>query len=243
MSTNPASPPDPVRRRGALQTGLESVLSPLQVQAALRLWDEHYASARAMALAEYVAQLSQQLDYSVLQRHALRVAVYHAVSKYDVPGSPRAGAAVANAAPPPAGSKPVVAGGPVPSSAPTPPPAPLRSAAYVVFVCMGKEILANVVRDGPSATQTFADALQRHSDALRTKAEHGLSLRSWAQGDGSLEPLAELADTRLGLLIHAMFAAAAEALGPTTAKRVLAHAARVAETLPEALQFPPRRLL
>jgi len=40
-----------------------------------------------------------------------------------------------------------------------------------------------------------------------------------------------------------VYAAAAEALGPSAADRVLARATAVAEALPEALKFSPRRLL
>ena len=55
MSGPISAPPDPGRRRQALRLGLESLLGPTQVQAALTLWDEDYARSRPMALADYVA--------------------------------------------------------------------------------------------------------------------------------------------------------------------------------------------
>ncbi len=236
MSTTSESRPDPARRRRALEIGLETLLSPVQVKAALRIWDDQYAASRSMALAEYVAEIAQRLDYSMQERHALRVALYHAISMHDVrqgAGSPATPAPASPAAPKPS----------IP--APTRPPPPRRAPqpAYVVFARMAAEILAQVGRDGAVATDDFCAALDRHTDALRLNVEQVVGMRRWANGSGTLEALSEFPEDHFGRLIHAVYAAAAEALGPIAADRALARAASVAESLPEALKFPPARLV
>lgn len=236
MSTTSESRPDPVRRRRALEIGLESQLSPVQVKAALRIWDEHYAPSRSMALAEYVADIAQRLDYSVQERHALRVALYHAISMHDV--RQRASASVPATASLAATRPPT----PVPSR-PLPVAPRILPPAYVVFARMAAEILAQVGRDGAIAADDFCAALDRHTDALRLKVEQVVCMRRWANSGGTLETLSDLPEAQFGKLIHAVYAAAAEALGPTAADRALARAASVAEALPEATKFSPARLL
>ena len=246
MSTTSESRPDPARRRRALEMGLETLLTPMQVKAALNIWDEHYAPARSMALAEYVAEISQRLDYSMQERHALRVALYHSISMHDVrqgagPAAPPAAPTIKPATTPAPVTTPAPAVAPV---APRPlPPKRVFQPAYVVFARMAGEILAQVTRDGSMATDDFCAALDRHTDAMRLNVEQVVCMRRWGNGAGTLEAICDLPEAQFGRLIHAVYAASAEALGPSAADRALARAAALAEALPEALKFPPRRLL
>lgn len=227
--------PDPVRRRQALHLGLESLLSPAQVDAALRIWDSQFATSRPMALAEYVAELSQLLQLgSVQERHALRVALYSALARHEVHKQATAApAAAAVRAPLPAANAPVV-------QAAAPPPA---SPAFIVFERMASEMLAAVARSGAGEVRDFAAALERHAASLRLAPETFGALAAWIQRRGDLRSLAAFGEDRFSGLMHAIYAAAAEALGPVVADRALARAAQSAEALPEARQFSPGRLM
>lgn len=228
MSGPISAPPDPGRRRQALRLGLESLLGPMQVQAALTLWDEDYARSRSMALADYVGELSRQLGLDMHQRHALRIALYSSISRHDVkPGVTRAPRAAPTAT--------VVV---PPAAAISPPP----TAAFVVFACMANEMRNAVQREGGGAEADFTRAVEQHALASRLHAEAG-SLVRWSRGSADLQEFGTTGQDRLSLLMHAIYAAAAEALGPIAADRQLARASQLADALPEALKFSPRKLL
>lgn len=229
MSGPISAPPDPGRRRQALRLGLESLLGPTQVQTALTLWDEDYARSRSMALADYVGELSRRLGFDMHQRHALRIALYSSISRHDVnPGVTRAPRAAPTA--------PVV----VPPVAAISPPPP--TAAFMVFACMATEMRNAVQREGGGAEADFTRAVEQHALAGRLHAEAG-SLVRWSRGSADLQEFGVTAQDRLSLLMHAIYAAAAEALGPIAADRQLARASQLADALPEALKFSPRKLL
>lgn len=225
--------PDPGRRRAALMLGLESVLTPPQVEDAIALWDRDYARQRSMALAEYVGEISQRLGFDLQQRHALRVALYASVARNDVkPSTVVPMRKVTPAAPPP----------PPPLPAPVSKPKSAVSPAFTVFACMAAEMRVAAERAGTQTQAEFASALDHHALASRLHAEAGVLVR-WGRGTVDLDELAALPEKRLATAMHAIYAALAEALGPVAADRTLGRAAQLADALPEAREFAPSRLL
>lgn len=226
---------DPARRREALRIGLQSLKLPeSQIMAALNLWDQDYAVTQPAALAEYVKDLSQRLAYSIEERHQLRVALYVAIARHDgrmIPGTPPAMSAPRN------GTTHAV---PVSPVVPVKPPSP---PAYTVFSFMAGEMLKAVSRDGLGSVDDFTLALEQHCRAQRLPVDMVVGLNRWSRQAASLDTLSTHPEKGYGAAMHAIYAAAAEAIGPTEADRQLARAVSAAEALPEAQAFSPRRLL
>lgn len=226
---------DPARRREALRIGLQGLKLPeSQVLAALNLWDQDYAVTQPAALAEYVKDLSQRLAYSIEERHQLRVALYVAIARHDgrmIPSAPPPMPAPRN------GTTPATAAAPVAAARPPSPP------AYTVFAFMAGEMLKAVNRDGLGSVDDFTLALEQHCSAQRLPVDMVVALNRWSRQVAGLETLSTHPAGGFGAAMHAIYAAAAEAIGPTEADRQLARAVNSAETLPEAQAFSPRRLL
>lgn len=234
---------EPSRRRAALRIGLQGLHLPeSQILAALRLWDEDYAPTRPAALAEYVKDLALRLGYSIEERHQLRVALYVAIARHD-------GRIVPATSPPMPGRAPLrapngVAHAASPATAPVATSrGPAKSPAFVVFFAMAADILKAVQRAGVAAQDDFTQALEQHCSAQRLPVDVAVALGRWSRGGASLALLATHPADGFAAALHAIYAAAAEAVGPAEADRQLARAATAAEALPEAEAFAPHRLL
>lgn len=229
---------DPVRRRDALRVGLQSLRLPEStILSAIRLWDEDYAPTRPSALSEYVKDLAQRLGYSIEERHQLRVALYVAIARHD--------GRIVPAAPPPLPTAPRNghAATPAPGMPVNGAVRPQRSPAWVVFSAMAGEMLKAVQRDGMAAQDDFNAAIEQHGRAQRLPVEIAVALNRWSRQNAPLDTLAAHPVAGFAPAMHVVYAAAAEAIGPIEADRHLARATTLAEQLPEAQAFAPRRLL
>lgn len=235
MSAGSGYVPDPARRRNALLLGLQEVLAPPQVQAALRLWDEQYAQTREAALSEFVARLAAQLGHDARKTHALRIAVYSAIARHDV----RQGGAL------PASAPAITRQAPMLPPQASPDEKRSASAAFIVFSHMAGTVLQGIQKEGRAMQDELASALARSGSIEGVDNAHSIALVRWARtaDHGELQVLAPLPSHRFAPLMHALYVAAVEAAGPIAADRLLSRAAQQAENLAEAGQFPPRALL
>ena len=103
--------------------------------------------------------------------------------------------------------------------------------------------IGDIYRRSRGVKDDFTLALEQHCSAQRLPVDMVVALGRWSRNNGSLELLASHPAGGFASAMHAIYAAAAEAIGPTEADRQLARAAAAAETLPEAQAFAPRRLL
>lgn len=170
--------------------------------------------------------------------------------------APAAAMAAARSASPPAPSSPATGAGwtaPAPSA-----PAPLEtvpsspssaaapsaiSAHQAVFATLMGSVMAGVRQFHPDAlADLLADGRARFERlrvpaALRQGARKALSAEdasTWVL-EGSVEQLSSL--------VHELYVALCEALGPVDADQILMQAVRQAEQRPEARQVPPSRFL
>lgn len=229
------APSDVARRRQAIYLGLMANLEEAQAQVALRIWDSGYAPSRSTAIIDFVAEIAARLKLPPKQRHEVRMGLYQALLRYD-----------AGREPPPIEAPSV---GPIAKPAPADGTAAAgaadsgASAAYVVFAAMAEHILGGVRADGPVAMDDFARSLDTQSFAADPRGADRPVLMSWLRGQGTLTAFAKASEDHFSLLVHGLYVAAAEALGPVAADRLLAQAVTHAEPLREARRFPPRRLL
>ncbi len=218
--------------RDALAAGFADVLGSQHVDTALRLWDRHFADGKPHALIEYVNQLAAALMLPTRQRHELRMALYRSLLSRGIDPT-RAGSGTAP--PRPAGDGAPVTRIDVATSAGNP--------AFRVFRQVALGMLQGVRADALGAAQIFAAALDRHAGAhgLDTGARNALA--RWVAGEAADEFLQRLSVEAYSNLAHLLYVAACEALGPVAADRLLSQSVRRAEALPEAVAFPPQRLL
>lgn len=225
-----------IRRRHAIQLALTDTLEPDQVQAALRLWDTQFSSARPTQIIDFVSEVAVLLDLAPRRRHDLRLALYQFILKCDSEPTP-AIEPIRPLAAPTRTSTPATPDRAAPAQTPT------VSPAWTVFAAIVSHIRDGVLAEGRSATQEFIHSLKQQKRGLRAPAAlHGL-LVGWSSGEGSLAGCSEAKEKDLAHLVHAVYVAAAEALGPVNADRLLAASIASAESMPEARAFPPKRFL
>lgn len=210
---------DLARRRRAIAIGLDTQLEPLQCERALALWDSAYASSRATAIIDYVIDLAVQLDLPPRKRHELRMALYQSLLRNDV-GAATVAASLA--------------------AATTNPVAQVASPAYVVFLAVCARLLDGVRADQSGAYEDFK-LLMRTVGLPKTLDRQ--ELLAWVGGEGGLDALRRSSSGLLSEILHALYVAAAGALGPVAADQLLVAAINGAEKLPEARAFAPRQLL
>lgn len=136
---------------------------------------------------------------------------------------------------------------PEPAPAPVPPPepaAPAATPAQAVFGTLAAGMAAGVRQFHPQALGDWMGDSRRRLErarvatALRQAAGEALSAQdpaAWQRLEGSIEDLSAL--------VHALYVALCDALGPVDADHVLVQAVRLAEQRPEARQVPPNRFL
>lgn len=227
------SPADIARRRQAIYLGLVANLSEAQAQLGLRLWDTGYAQDRSSAIIDFVAELSAQLDLPPKQRHEVRMGLYQGLLKYDA-GRNAADMPAAPASMPPSGSLPTPTAGASSGDG-----APM----FTVFSMVAQSILGGVRADGLVAMHDFVGSLQAQQDSSGLKPDDLSSLIAWVKESGSLSAFARAREDLLARLIHVLYVATAEALGPVAADRLLAQSVSTAELSPEARKFPAKRFL
>lgn len=217
--------------RDALAAGFADVLGTQHVDTALRLWDRHFAAGRPHALIEYVNQLAAALMLPTRQRHELRMALYRSLLARGIDPTR------SNAAGP---ARPIGDGTPITRIEIT---GREGNPAFRVFRQVALVVLQGVRADALGAAQIFAAALDRHAESHGLDAGARHALGRWIAGEAADDFLQSVSVEAYSNLVHLLYVAACEALGPVAADRLLSQAVRRAEALPEAASFPPQRLL
>lgn len=208
--------------REALHAGLEHILDAAQAHSALVLWDREYAATRPNALIEYVNDVAAALALPTRQRHEVRMALYRALLARGIdPTQSRSGAPT-----PPAPRAPVEG-----------------TAAFRIFRSVALGVFDGVRRPGASASGAFIAALTRRTPGGGLTDTAQRALETWALQHDDDGYFRRLSPAEYAPLTHLIYVAACEALGPVGADRLFAQAIARAEALPEAAEFPPRRLL
>jgi hypothetical protein len=213
--------------REALADGFRGLLGDADTQSALSLWDRSYAAGKPHALIEYVNEVAATLMLPTRQRHEIRMALYRALLTRGIDPTRNAGTAPRGAAP---------------SSAPAGGGAN-ASAAFRVFRSVVLDVFRGVGSAGATAERDFSQAIRRHASAHKITDSGRMALEAWAAQLDDDGYFLRLSSGEYPGFAHLMYVAACEALGPVLADRVFSAAIGQAETLPEAAQFPPRRLL
>ncbi|MFA5940125.1 MAG: hypothetical protein WC809_12280 [Sinimarinibacterium sp.] len=230
-----SKPADLIRRRKALHLGLIGTLDEAQAQIGLRLWDASFAEQKPAAIIEFVAQLSAQLALPPKQRHEMRMGIYQALLKYDAGREP---IPEVNGARPPHAMA-VMA----PSMPETAPAWVSGTPQFVVFSTLLQHLLDALRIMEAVARHDLIQSLRGSTG--RSGLDFGLhhALTQWIKEGASLSAFATATEDALALAVHTLYVAFCEAVGPVAADQLLARAVRVADALPEAARFPPRRLL
>lgn len=223
---------DLTRRRQALFHGLSGTLDDAQAQVGLRLWDRSYAQQRPAAIIEFVAELSTQLGLPPKQRHEMRMGIYQALLKYDAGREPLPG-------PTPASGTTTASG-----AAPAKPATIRGTPAFVVFMHLLQSLSEGLRAADAGARHDLIQSLQKLGLRSGLATDQQLALSAWARESGAPMHSFSSADERtLALAVHTVYVGLCEALGPVATDQLLSRAVRAAEALPEALHFPPQRLL
>lgn len=228
---------DIARRRKALHLGLMGALDESQSQIGLRLWDQSFALQKPGAIIEFVAELSAQLSLTPKLRHEMRMGIYQALLKYDAGREP---------IPEINGHAPLHNSVAVAAVTPTPdvPVARVRgSPEYVVFCALLQQLLEGLRLVDAVAKHDLIQSLQKQSGRSGLDFGRHHALTQWAKDGAPLGAFAAEPEDVLALAVHTLYVAFCEAIGPVATDQLLARAVRAAETLPEAIRFPPRRLL
>lgn len=170
--------------------------------------------------------------------------------------TPAVAVAAARSASPPAPSSPATGAGwaapapsapaplePVPSS-PSPAAAPSAIPAHqAVFATLMGSVMAGVRQFHPDAlADLLADGRARF-ERLRVPAALRQGGRTALSAEDASAWVLEGSVEQLSSLVHEMYVALCEALGPVDADQILMQAVRQAEQRPEARQVPPSRFL
>ncbi len=229
---------DLARRRQAIFYGLSQTLGADHAQIGVRIWDASYAKQKPSAIIDYVTEVASTLELPPNQRHEMRMALYQALLKYDAGREtppPMAVAAPAPAAPVAAGAE----GAPVAAKVVALPPA----AEFVVFSCIAQEIFDGVRDAGGVAQHEFRQSLQNQNGHSGLSALERKQLIDWSKSGSPAADLGKTAEKTLARMVHVLYFAACEALGPVRGDRLLSLAGAAAEALPESRRYSPRKLL
>ncbi|TJY59003.1 hypothetical protein E4T66_15570 [Sinimarinibacterium sp. CAU 1509] len=219
--------------RDALADGFRGLLGDAETQSALSLWDRSYATGKPHALIEYVNEVAAALMLPTRQRHEIRMALYRALLTRGIdPTRSSTGAAGRRSVTP--ATVPRVVNGTGSANA---------SAAFRVFRSVVLDVFRGVGAAGATAERDFSQAIRRHASAQKITDSGRMALEAWAAQLDDDGYFLRLAATEYPSFSHLMYVAACEALGPVLADRVFSSAIAQAETLADAAQFPPRRLL
>lgn len=217
--------------RSALAGSFAGLLGEQHVEPALSLWDRRYANGKPYALIEYVNELSAALQLPNRQRHELRMALYRALLARGIDPtrqtSPSATRAETDTTPTP---RIEINGGDA-------------QPAFRIFRHVALVILQGVRADHLGAADIFEAALRQYAKSHGVDDSGRDALIRWAGGDDAGGYFQRVAGERLPSLAHLLYVASCEALGPVAADRLMSRAIHGAEALPEAVVYPPQRLL
>ncbi len=228
--------------REAIAQVLSAYLEPQKVSAALDIWDKKYDvdGTPTNALTAYAKEVSQSVNLNRQSQHSLRVALYQTL--YSPKGSK---------------SKTVAAQPRHHPSMPTPKPNPGQSEsvsyrllnertpgspASAVFAEVGERMIEGAQKAGYKEFTEFTTAVQDYLSTLSLGTLAKQNLLDWCSHKDSLLR-GNLPDKNLPGIIHMIYRALCEAVGPVIADAVLGHAINKAQALPEATLYPPKRLL
>lgn len=229
---------DLARRRQAIFYGLSQTLGADQAQIGVRIWDGGYAKQRPSAIIDYVTEVASTLELPPNQRHEMRMALYQALLKYDA--GRETPPALEQATPTPAAAPAATTekAAAVPKVVAMPPPA-----EFVVFSCIAQEIFDAVRDAGGVAQHEFRLSLQNQNGHSGLSALERKQLIDWSKNGSPAADMAKTAEKTLARMVHVLYFAACEALGPVRGDRLLSLAVAAAEELPEARRYSPRKLL
>jgi hypothetical protein len=226
---------DLARRRQAIFYGLSQTLGADHAQIGVRIWDASYAKQRPSAIIDYVTEVASTLELPPNQRHEMRMALYQALLKYDAGRETPPPMAVAAPAPVAAGAE----GAPVAAKVVALPPA----AEFVVFSCIAQEIFDGVRDAGGVAQHEFRQSLQNQNGHSGLSALERKQLIDWSKSGSPAADLGKTAEKTLARMVHVLYFAACEALGPVRGDRLRAVAGAAAAALPVSRRYSPRKLL
>jgi len=229
---------DLARRRQAIFYGLSQTLGADQAQIGVRIWDGSYAKQKPSAIIEYVTEVASTLELPPNQRHEMRMALYQALLKYDAGRASPPAIETAAPAPPPAATAPPEKAAAAAKVVALPP-----AAEFVVFSCIAQEIFDGVRDAGGVAQHEFRLSLQNQNGHSGLSALERKQLIDWSKNGSSAADMAKTAEKTLARMVHVLYFAACEALGPVRGDRLLSLAVSAAEELPEARRYSPRKLL
>lgn len=229
---------DLARRRQAIFYGLSQTLGADQAQIGVRIWDGSYAKQKPSAIIEYVTEVASTLELPPNQRHEMRMALYQALLKYDAGRESPPAIETAAPAPPPAATVPAEKA-PAAAKVVGLPPA----AEFIVFSRIAQEIFDGVRDAGGVAQHEFRLSLQNQNGHSGLSAMERKQLIDWSKNGSPAADMAKTAEKTLARMVHVLYFAACEALGPVRGDRLLSLAVSAAEELPEARRYSPRKLL
>lgn len=228
---------DLARRRQAIFYGLSQTLGADQAQIGVRIWDASYAKQKPSAIIDYVTEVSSTLELPPSQRHEMRMALYQALLKYDA-GRESPPAITPAAAPLPAAATAAEKAPVAPKVVALPP-----AAEFVVFSRIAQEIFDGVRDAGGVAQHEFRLSLQNQNGHSGLSALERKQLIDWSKNGRSVADMTKTAEKTMARMVHVLYFAACEALGPVRGDRLLSLAVSAAEELPEARRYSPRKLL
>lgn len=244
MSTAPVESSKLNQRRRAVYTALRSVLGsrPALIPACFRVWERDFAGQPHFVVTRYVRVCAEQAALDDAERMLLTRRIFELLAQpYDqlepypneLVDTP---VEVTAALPAPAASAP---------ASPEPPPAALpTTASAVVTGAVARSLLSPVRAQLRSKPEVIGEILTDAFRQTRLASSDHLRALNWARA-GAVDDgqLTGMTDASLKELVHGLYIAACDALGPVAADRLLAQSIARAQSLPAAVEFPPDLLL
>lgn len=218
--------------RRAVYSALSTVCNERSLlEQAFFFWEERYSQQSTFRVSQYIDALMQEVGLNQAQRRELSVALYAAMGKADqalaaVPAVLRRGSALpATSATTPAVTRPTTS----------------RCASTTVLSELLSQLVAGAARARKS--EDLIELLDLTAHELTATSLR--AAKQWIAGElrdtATLAMQVEAQDRRA--VVNLTYIALCEAIGPTTADRILGQAVQHTERIPEAFDFSPRQLL
>ncbi len=239
------------QRRRALYAALVQTLpdDATAISVAFRLWQREFADQPHFVATRYVTRCAGLIGLTDSQRIALTRSIFESLGKpYDaMPRVPEelllasgdteddSGLAVRGAARAGAGAA---------APAPAPQPQVASTAASVVFGAICRTLLAPVRAQARSQADLLRQIIDDALTHARIPEAQRAGIASWSVAGATEEGMAaKLSTPELRRIVHALYLAACDALGPVAADTLLAQSVSRAQGLSAAVEFPPDQLL
>jgi hypothetical protein len=247
------------QRRRALYAALLQTLpdDATAISVAFRLWQREFADLPHFVATRYVTRCAGLIGLTDAQRIALTRSIFESLGKpYDaMPRVPEE--LLLDSADADDDSGLSVRGGAVPRAAATKPattpsvtvypPAPqsiASTAASVVFGAICRSLLAPVRAQARSQADLLRQIIDDALAHARVPETQRTGIASWCVAGAADEGMAATMSTpELRRIVHALYLAACDALGPVAADNLLAQSISRAQGLSAAVEFPPDQLL